>query len=65
MIARVLRPRGTPTQEAPNTEPDAAGGGGEPSAMEQVDMAYEYVKEVDCFDMSEEGNTAWQAAKNR
>nr|XP_024214265.1 dynein heavy chain, cytoplasmic isoform X3 [Halyomorpha halys] len=35
------------------------------SAVEEVNLAYENVKEVDCLDMSKEGGEAWEAAVAR
>lgn len=38
---------------------------GEVTPVGQVDMAYDLVKEVDCLDVSNEGNNAWEAAQKR
>lgn len=35
------------------------------SAIEQVNTAYENVKEVDCLDVSNDGTIAWEAAIRR
>lgn len=35
------------------------------NAIEEVNLAYEYVKEVDCLDISREGNDLWDAAVQR
>lgn len=35
------------------------------SAIEQVNTAYENVKEVDCLDVSNDGTVAWEAAIRR
>ncbi|KAK5965130.1 hypothetical protein GCK32_004027, partial [Trichostrongylus colubriformis] len=62
VIARVLRPAGTPSTESqPETQPH----GGEMTPVDQVNLAYEFVKEVDCLDVSIEGTTAWDAAQRR
>lgn len=34
-------------------------------AIEEVNLAYENVKEVDCLDISREGNDLWDAAVQR
>ncbi|CAJ0586706.1 unnamed protein product, partial [Mesorhabditis spiculigera] len=36
-----------------------------PTAVEQIDRAYEYVKEVDCLDVTAEGTVAYDAAQIR
>lgn len=68
---RVLRPAvtvraGSPTQEDTDTkaEPmalDAA----DANAIEEVNLAYDNVKEVDCLDVSKEGSDSWEAAAKR
>lgn len=35
------------------------------NAIEEVNLAYENVKEVDCLDISKEGTEAWEAAVKR
>lgn len=37
----------------------------EAQAIEEVNLAYENVKEVDCLDISREGSEAWEAAMKR
>jgi len=37
----------------------------EAQAIEEVNLAYENVKEVDCLDISKEGNDAWESAMKR
>ncbi|KAK6731031.1 hypothetical protein RB195_007476 [Necator americanus] len=62
VIARVLRPAGTPSGE---TQPETQPHSGELTPVDQVNLAYEFVKEVDCLDVSIEGTTAWDAAQRR
>uniref|UniRef100_A0A336KP21 Dynein heavy chain, cytoplasmic n=1 Tax=Culicoides sonorensis TaxID=179676 RepID=A0A336KP21_CULSO len=67
VIVRVLRP----VKQAPIAEPqvevkqpyslDAA----DANAIEEVNLAYENVKEVDCLDITKEGTEAWEAACKR
>lgn len=35
------------------------------NAIEEVNLAYEIVKEVDCLDVSKEGTDLWEAAIKR
>ncbi|KAK7789348.1 hypothetical protein R5R35_002380 [Gryllus longicercus] len=74
-LAEGTGPAGT-TPAAPNTQteiPDAADIKPDPAAMdaadanaiEEVNLAYENVKEVDCLDISREGLDAWDAAVRR
>lgn len=35
------------------------------NAIEEVNLAYENVKEVECLDISKEGSEAWDAAVKR
>lgn len=35
------------------------------NAIEEVNLAYENVKEVECLDISKEGSEAWEAAVKR
>lgn len=35
------------------------------NAIEEVNLAYENVKEVECLDISKEGSDAWDAAVKR
>ncbi|VDL72361.1 unnamed protein product [Nippostrongylus brasiliensis] len=62
VIARVLRPAGTPSTE---TQPDTQSHSGDITPVDQVNLAYEFVKEVDCLDVSLEGTAAWDAAQRR
>ncbi|XP_066262861.1 dynein heavy chain, cytoplasmic isoform X1 [Euwallacea similis] len=71
VIVRVLRPSIRETAvpiEGEELEPpkltfslDAA----DANAIEEVNLAYENVKEVDCLDISKEGQDAWDAAVQR
>lgn len=72
VIVRVLRPSVRETvvsAEGEDLEPpkqdtftmDAA----DANAIEEVNLAYENVKEVDCLDISKEGQEAWDAAIQR
>ncbi|XP_067011460.2 dynein heavy chain, cytoplasmic isoform X2 [Anabrus simplex] len=78
VIVRVLRPSlfnvesgqttsTTPDQhEATDNKPDAmALEAADANAIEEVNLAYENVKEVDCLDISREGLEAWDAAVRR
>ena len=35
------------------------------NAIQEVNLAYDYVKQVDCLDVSKEGNDSWEAAVKR
>lgn len=35
------------------------------NAIEEVNLAYEHVKEVECLDITKEGSEAWEAAVKR
>ncbi|RZC33924.1 Dynein heavy, DHC N2, AAA 9 and/or MT domain containing protein [Asbolus verrucosus] len=71
VIVRVLRPSvrdaAAPVegedleQSKPTFSLDAA----DANAIEEVNLAYENVKEVDCLDISKEGQDAWDAAVQR
>ncbi|XP_060529688.1 dynein heavy chain, cytoplasmic isoform X3 [Cylas formicarius] len=71
VIVRVLRPsvrESAVPLEGEDLEPpkpifslDAA----DANAIEEVNLAYENVKEVDCLDISKEGQDAWDAAVQR
>ncbi|VDK17416.1 unnamed protein product [Anisakis simplex] len=70
VISRVLRPAGGSIHsDTVNAEGDvektAAMNGADLSAIEQVNIAYENVKEVDCLDVSNDGTVAWEAAIRR
>lgn len=72
VIMRVLRPAaarpGSPTQEEAGGESKndgAALDAADANAIEEVNLAYENVKEVDCLDVSKEGTDAWEAATKR
>uniref|UniRef100_A0A915BJF8 Dynein heavy chain, cytoplasmic n=6 Tax=Parascaris univalens TaxID=6257 RepID=A0A915BJF8_PARUN len=67
VISRVLRPSGqaqADTNRAGEVEKSAMNGA-DLSAIEQVNVAYENVKEVDCLDVSNDGTAAWEAAIRR
>lgn len=67
VISRVLRPSGQAQADA-NREGEvekSAMNGADLSAIEQVNVAYENVKEVDCLDVSNDGTAAWEAAIRR
>lgn len=69
VIIRVLRPTKQQQNNAQNEQSeskqpfslDAA----DANAVEEVNLAYENVKEVDCLDMTKEGSEAWDAAVKR
>ncbi|XP_017053188.1 dynein heavy chain, cytoplasmic isoform X2 [Drosophila ficusphila] len=68
VILRVLRPTKPAVSDDGNTvetkQPyslDAA----DANAIEEVNLAYENVKEVDCLDITKEGSEAWEAAVKR
>uniref|UniRef100_A0A1B0B0C4 Dynein heavy chain, cytoplasmic n=1 Tax=Glossina palpalis gambiensis TaxID=67801 RepID=A0A1B0B0C4_9MUSC len=69
VILRVLRP----TKNQQQTGENNAGENKQPysleaadaNAIEEVNLAYENVKEVDCLDISKEGSEAWEAAVKR
>ncbi|XP_039279680.1 dynein heavy chain, cytoplasmic [Nilaparvata lugens] len=77
VIVRVLRPSlqqapssqdggGAPTADDTQRTPDPLSlEAADASAIEEVNMAYENVKEVDCLDMTREGVEAWDAAVAR
>ncbi|XP_064484606.1 dynein heavy chain, cytoplasmic-like isoform X2 [Ornithodoros turicata] len=75
VIVRVLRPVAAPrshqqvgssTPEDPPEIPDAAVlDSADINAIEEVNLAYENVKEVDGLDISKEGTEAWEAAVKR
>ncbi|CAO1413898.1 unnamed protein product [Diamesa tonsa] len=70
VIVRVLRPS---RQAAVMAVADAPSEGKQPfsleaadaNAIEEVNLAYENVKEVECLDISKEGSEAWDAAVKR
>ncbi|CAI4230233.1 unnamed protein product [Auanema sp. JU1783] len=59
VIARVLRPKGSREKEEDSIISE------ESTPIDQIDLAYEFVKEVDCLDVSPEGNLSWEAAHRR
>lgn len=68
VILRVLRPNkpavsedGTTAETKQPYSLDAA----DANAIEEVNLAYENVKEVDCLDITKEGSEAWEAAVKR
>uniref|UniRef100_A0A8R1U2J5 Dynein heavy chain, cytoplasmic n=1 Tax=Onchocerca volvulus TaxID=6282 RepID=A0A8R1U2J5_ONCVO len=67
VISRVLRPVGQKGEKQADSdvEKTSALNAPELSAIEQVNTAYENVKEVDCLDVSNDGTIAWEAAVRR
>ncbi|KAL3873221.1 hypothetical protein ACJMK2_036362 [Sinanodonta woodiana] len=72
VIGRVLRPvtsktrAGTPaTEEPPPIYGPFVDDAADANAIEEVNLAYENVKEVDGLDVSKEGSDAWEAAMKR
>ncbi len=72
VIVRVLRPAtqparpGSPTGDDAEAKPDAVAlDAADANAIEEVNLAYENVKEVDGLDVSKEGTDAWDAAVKR
>uniref|UniRef100_A0A0N5AC29 DHC_N1 domain-containing protein n=1 Tax=Syphacia muris TaxID=451379 RepID=A0A0N5AC29_9BILA len=69
VISRVLRPAGTVSDDqkvGENTERSVPSmHAGDLGAIEQVNLAYENVKEVDCLDISSDGSAAWEDAVHR
>ena len=72
VIVRVLRPAtqpgrpGSPTNEEGDGKNDPiALDAADANAIEEVNLAYENVKEVDGLDVSKEGTDAWEAAVKR
>ena len=70
VIVRVLRPAitaaGTPSEEQPSQKVEPLGiDAADANAIEEVNLAYDNVKEVDCLDVSKEGTDAWEAAVKR
>lgn len=70
VITRVLRPtntkkeridEGSATEQTGHVSSEFA----DISAIEEVDSAYELVKEIDACDISKEGSDAWEAAQKR
>ena len=75
VIVRVLRPHilnqtsmteSIIAQEIADMKPEAlAIDGADANAIEEVNIAYDNVKEVDGLDISKEGSEAWEAAMKR
>lgn len=70
VIVRVLRPNVTARPGSPSDEkgpsPEQLGlDAADANAIEEVNLAYDYVKEVDCLDVGKEGSDAWDAAVKR
>ncbi|VBB28797.1 unnamed protein product, partial [Acanthocheilonema viteae] len=67
VISRVLRPVGQKGEKRSNSDVEKTSTLNAPelSAIEQVNTAYENVKEVDCLDVSNDGTVAWEAAIRR
>ncbi|XP_065362456.1 dynein heavy chain, cytoplasmic-like [Calliphora vicina] len=68
VILRVLRP----TKQQQQMENNAIGAkqpyslkADDANAVEEVNLAYENVKEIDCLDITKEGSEAWEAAVKR
>ncbi|XP_057661058.1 dynein heavy chain, cytoplasmic isoform X2 [Diorhabda carinulata] len=71
VIVRVLRPSIKETVvpmeggDIETPEPTFSLDAADANAIEEVNLAYENVKEVDCLDISKEGQDAWDAAVQR
>ena len=73
VIVRVLRPAvaaaparpGSPTQDDDKPPEQPAMDAADANAIEEVNLAYDNVKQVDCLDVSKEGNDSWEAATKR
>ncbi|XP_037905377.1 dynein heavy chain, cytoplasmic isoform X4 [Hermetia illucens] len=67
VILRVLRPNRQQQQNEaePETKQPSSLDAADANAIEEVNLAYENVKEVDCLDISKEGSDAWEAAVKR
>ncbi|XP_054277851.1 dynein heavy chain, cytoplasmic-like isoform X3 [Macrosteles quadrilineatus] len=72
VIVRVLRPTRpaglsseSTAEDTGKTQDPLSLEAADASAIEEVNLAYENVKEVDCLDMSREGVEAWEAAVAR
>ncbi|QQP51741.1 Dynein heavy chain_ cytoplasmiclike [Caligus rogercresseyi] len=67
VIVRVLRPNISPSSDEPvEPKPELlALEAADATAIEEVNLAYENVKEVDGLDISKEGSEAWEAAMKR
>ena len=73
VIVRVLRPTvaalaspGTPSDEpSPKAKTVIGIDAADASAIEEVNLAYDNVKEVDCLDTSKEGTDSWEASVKR
>ncbi|CAH0551344.1 unnamed protein product [Brassicogethes aeneus] len=70
VIVRVLRPTvreaaATAEGEEEPAKPTFSLDAADANAIEEVNLAYENVKEVDCLDISKEGQDAWDAAVQR
>jgi dynein heavy chain 1 len=73
VIMRVLRPATTTARPGSPTNEEVDASKGDPmaldaadaNAIEEVNLAYENVKEVDCLDVSKEGTDSWEAAIKR
>ncbi|XP_066142886.1 dynein heavy chain, cytoplasmic isoform X6 [Euwallacea fornicatus] len=71
VIVRVLRPSIRETavpiegEELEPPKPTFSLDAADANAIEEVNLAYENVKEVDCLDISKEGQDAWDAAVQR
>lgn len=68
VIVRVLRPVSVKKPfSSPDSEPsqDSVLDSADVNAIEEVNLAYELVKEVDALEISKEGGDAWDAANRR
>lgn len=71
VIVRVLRPAasarpGSPTNEETEQKVEVqALDAADANAIEEVNLAYDNVKEVDCLEVSKDGIDAWDAAVKR
>ncbi|XP_044746185.1 dynein heavy chain, cytoplasmic isoform X2 [Coccinella septempunctata] len=69
VIVRVLRPNihkmSGETEDVDSNKAAFSLDAADANAIEEVNLAYENVKEVDCLDISKEGQDAWDAAVQR
>ena len=56
---------GSPSEEQPPVAEPLGLDAADANAIEEVNLAYDNVKEVDCLDVGKEGSEAWEAAVKR